>query len=30
MRVSHVTPILNVSNLEASFEWFIKIGWPKL
>jgi predicted lactoylglutathione lyase len=24
-----VTPILNVSNLEESFEWFGKLGWEK-
>jgi catechol 2,3-dioxygenase-like lactoylglutathione lyase family enzyme len=25
-----LTPILNVSNLAASFEWFEKFGWKKL
>lgn len=24
-----VTPILNVSNIGASFEWFAKLGWEK-
>jgi hypothetical protein len=24
-----VTPILNVSDLRASFEWFAKLGWEK-
>jgi catechol 2,3-dioxygenase-like lactoylglutathione lyase family enzyme len=24
-----LTPILNVSNLEASFAWFEKLGWHK-
>jgi hypothetical protein len=24
-----VTPILNVSDLQASFEWFAKLGWEK-
>lgn len=24
-----VTPILNVSDLGASFEWFAKLGWEK-
>jgi len=24
-----VTPILNVSELQASFEWFAKLGWEK-
>jgi hypothetical protein len=29
MRVSHITPILNVSSLEASFAWFALWGWEK-
>lgn len=29
MKVQHVTPILNVSNLEESFAWFGKLGWEK-
>ena len=29
MKVEHLTPILNVSNLEASFAWFDKVGWKK-
>lgn len=29
MNVQHVTPILNVSNLEESFAWFAKLGWRK-
>ncbi len=28
--VRGLTPILNVSSLEASFEWFAKWGWAKL
>ncbi|MGH2635501.1 MAG: bleomycin resistance family protein [Actinomycetota bacterium] len=24
-----VTPILNVSDLDASFDWFAKLGWAK-
>jgi catechol 2,3-dioxygenase-like lactoylglutathione lyase family enzyme len=27
MRVEGVTPILNVSNIEASLEWFGSLGW---
>ena len=27
MPVKHVTPILNVSNVEASIDWFGKLGW---
>ena len=30
MNVEELTPILNVSNLEASFAWFAKLGWKKL
>jgi len=29
MKVHHLTPILNVSNLKQSFEWFEKLGWQK-
>lgn len=29
MKVHHLTPILNVSNLAQSFEWFEKLGWQK-
>lgn len=29
MRVKHLTPILNVSNIEESFAWFEKFGWKK-
>jgi catechol 2,3-dioxygenase-like lactoylglutathione lyase family enzyme len=25
----HLTPILNVSDLPASFAWFAKLGWAK-
>jgi catechol 2,3-dioxygenase-like lactoylglutathione lyase family enzyme len=25
-----ITPILNVSNLDDSFDWFVKLGWKKL
>jgi predicted enzyme related to lactoylglutathione lyase len=27
--VDGITPILNVSDLQASFEWFEKLGWAK-
>ena len=30
MKVPHITPILNVSNLQASFAWFEKLGWKKV
>ena len=30
MQAHGVTPILNVSDLEASFAWFGKLGWSKL
>src|SRR5947209_10201845 len=30
MNAKHVTPILNVSDLAASFAWFEKWGWRKL
>jgi hypothetical protein len=29
VHVDQVTPILNVSDLPASFEWFGKLGWLK-
>jgi len=29
MKVHHVTPILNVSNVGETFEWFEKLGWQK-
>lgn len=29
MKVHHLAPILNVSNLVQSFEWFEKLGWQK-
>ncbi len=29
MKVVHLTPILNVSNIEESFAWFGKLGWKK-
>ncbi len=29
INVHHVTPILNVSNLEQSLAWFEKLGWRK-
>ena len=30
MIVHGVTPILNVSNMDASFAWFAKLGWKEL
>lgn len=30
MDVTCLTPILNVSDMAASFEWFEKLGWKKL
>jgi hypothetical protein len=30
MNIEHITPILNVSSMEESFEWFTKLGWKKL
>jgi len=30
MKVQAITPILNVSNLKESFEWFEQFGWKKL
>lgn len=29
MIAKHLTPILNVSNIQESFEWFEKLGWQK-
>ena len=29
MHVRHVTPILNVRDLEQSFAWFASLGWTK-
>jgi catechol 2,3-dioxygenase-like lactoylglutathione lyase family enzyme len=29
MSVEQVVPILNVSDVEASFTWFAKLGWSK-
>lgn len=29
MRVTGLTPILNVSNMAESFAWFEKLGWAK-
>src|SRR5436305_10027491 len=29
MNAKHVTPILNVSGIAASFAWFEKLGWRK-
>jgi len=29
MKVKHLVPILNVSNIEESFAWFKKLGWKK-
>jgi catechol 2,3-dioxygenase-like lactoylglutathione lyase family enzyme len=30
MRAQGMTPILNVSDLDASFAWFARLGWEKL
>lgn len=30
MHIHHVTPILNVSDIQQSFEWFGKLGMKKL
>ncbi|HEY2787479.1 MAG TPA: bleomycin resistance family protein [Fimbriiglobus sp.] len=30
MTVRDLTPILNVSDIAASFEWFERVGWKKL
>jgi hypothetical protein len=29
MKAKHITPILNVSDISASFAWFAKWGWRK-
>lgn len=29
MKVARLTPILNVSDIRSSFEWFEKLGWQK-
>ena len=29
MKVKAITPILNVSNLKQSFDWFEMLGWEK-
>ena len=29
MKVEKLVPILNVSNIKESFEWFEKLGWQK-
>lgn len=29
MHAKHLTPILNVSDMQASFAWFEKFGWTK-
>lgn len=29
MTLTHLTPILNVSDLPASFKWFESLGWKK-
>jgi ketosteroid isomerase-like protein/uncharacterized glyoxalase superfamily protein PhnB len=29
LQARHLVPILNVSNLSASFDWFTKLGWAK-
>ncbi len=29
MKAEAVTPILNVSDIHQSFEWFAKLGWSK-
>jgi uncharacterized glyoxalase superfamily protein PhnB len=29
IQARHVVPILNVSNLTDSFDWFAKLGWAK-
>jgi catechol 2,3-dioxygenase-like lactoylglutathione lyase family enzyme len=29
MKVQQVVPILNVSDVEASFVWFAKLGWSR-
>jgi catechol 2,3-dioxygenase-like lactoylglutathione lyase family enzyme len=29
MHAKHINPILNVSDLAASFDWFARLGWGK-
>lgn len=29
MRANRLTPILNVSDIQQSFQWFEKLGWEK-
>jgi hypothetical protein len=29
MHAHRLTPILNVSDIRASFSWFEKLGWKK-
>jgi mannose-6-phosphate isomerase-like protein (cupin superfamily) len=29
MHAKHVTPILNVSDIKQSFDWFARLGWQK-
>jgi hypothetical protein len=29
MKIAGLTPILNVSNIVESFDWFTKLGWQK-
>ncbi len=29
MKVTHITPILNVTDIQATFAWFERIGWKK-
>lgn len=29
MKIEGLTPILNVSNIVQTFEWFAKLGWEK-
>jgi hypothetical protein len=29
MEARELVPILNVSSLSASFEWYAKLGWAK-
>lgn len=29
MQIQHMTPILNVSDISASFIWFERLGWKK-
>ncbi len=29
MRANRLTPILNVSDIQQSFQWFDRLGWEK-